>query len=497
MNWIMNIFNFIAFDIGATSGRAILATLNDKKIELKELYRFPNKIIRVNGRFYWDIYALYEALKEGLRAAVREQVTVHAIGIDTWGVDFAYLGKDDTILALPRSYRDPYTEGVPEAYFKQIPQRKVYAATGIQIMNLNSLYQLYAALNENNSALEAAEHILFMPDALTFLLTGEKVCEYTIASTSQLINPWSKQFEPQLLEPIGLSTDIFPPVIMPGQVAGYLSQALAVETGLSDTIPVIAVAGHDTASAVAAVPAVDEKFAYLSSGTWSLMGIEIQAPVVTEESFRMNFTNEGGVDGTIRFLKNITGMWLLEQCRKEWEAEGVRYSYPEIVALSDSAEAFRSLIDPDDAVFAHPERMTKAMASYCEKTGQPLPHTHAAYIRCIFDSLALKYKYVFNQLQQMADFTIDKLHIIGGGSQNNLLNQLTANATGVEVIAGPTEATAIGNALIQAKGLGLVHSLAEIREIVHHSFPPTLFYPQETGVWEDAYKRFLECTRNC
>ncbi|MDR2087654.1 MAG: rhamnulokinase [Dysgonamonadaceae bacterium] len=486
----MKIFNFIAFDIGATSGRAILATLKDKKIELKELYRFPNKIIRINHRFYWDIYALYEALKEGLRAAAREQIDVHAVGIDTWGVDFACIAPDDTVLGLPRSYRDPYTEGIPEAYFNRISQQDVYAMTGIQIMNFNSLYQLYAAKKENNSALAAAANILFMPDALSFLLTGKKVCEYTIASTSQLINPWNKQFEPQLLEPLGLSRDLFPPIIMPGQVIGYLNETVAGETGLTGTIPVIAVAGHDTASAVAAVPAGDENFAYLSSGTWSLMGIELKEPVVTEESFRMNFTNEGGVDGTIRFLKNITGMWLLEQCRKEWEAEGVRYSYPEIVALSDSAKAFRSLIDPDNPLFAHPERMTEAIGSYCEKTGQPAPDTHAAYIRCIFDSLALKYKHVFNQLQSMAGFTINQLHIIGGGSQNSLLNQFTANATGIPVIAGPSEATAIGNALIQAKGLGIVGSLSEIREIVRHSFPPTLFHPQETGVWENAYMSY-------
>jgi rhamnulokinase len=492
----MQIFRFIAFDIGATSGRAILTTLKDKKIELKELYRFPNKIIRINRRFYWDIYALYEALKEGLRAAAKERIPIHAIGIDTWGVDFACIARDGTILGLPRSYRDPYTEGIPEEYFKHIPRHEVSALTGIQILNLNSLYQLYAAKKENNPALEAAEHLLFMPDALSFLLTGKKVCEYTIASTSQLINPRSKCFEPRLLEPAGLTPDRFPPLIMPGQRIGYLDEAIAAETGLNAAIPVIAVAGHDTASAVAAVPAADKNFAYLSSGTWSLMGIELQHPLVTEASIRMNFTNEGGVDGTIRFLKNITGMWLLEQCRKEWEADGFHYSYPEITALPDSAEAFRSLIDPDDPAFAHPERMTKAIESCCQKTGQPSPDTHAAYIRCIFDSLALKYKHVFKQLQSMADFTIDKLHVIGGGSQNSLLNQLTANATGVPVIAGPAEATAIGNALVQAKGLGILHSLPEIREIVRHSFPPALFYPQETGVWEDAYKRFLIVINN-
>jgi rhamnulokinase len=477
----MSKHNFIAFDIGATSGRTIWAALQDGKLQLKELTRFPNNITRIGDKFYWDIYALYENLKDGLRAAAKENIEIHAIGIDTWGVDFVYVGEDDSILGLPRSYRDPYTNGIPEAFFKLISQQEVYNLTGIQIMNFNSLYQLYAAKKENSSALHAAKHILFMPDALSFLLTGKKVCEYTIASTSQLLNPRNKKIESTLLKAIGIDSDLFSEMVLPGKTIGILSDFITKETGLNKGIPVIATAGHDTASAVAAVPAENENFAYLSSGTWSLMGIELKEPVVTNESFQMNFTNEGGVDGTIRFLKNITGMWLLEQCRKEWEKEGTKYTYPEIVGLCDSAEPFRSLIDPDDPSFANPESMTTAIALYCRKTGQPEPGNHADYIRCIFESLASKYKQVYQRLVQIAPFQIDKLHVIGGGSQNKLLNQFTANAIGIPVVAGPAEATAIGNVLIQAKGLKIVDSLQEMRKIIANSFSPETFYPQNTN----------------
>jgi rhamnulokinase len=488
----MKTLHFIAFDIGATSGRTILATLEDGKLFLKELTRFPNKIIRINDRYYWEIFALYEALKDGLHAAASEKVEISAIGIDTWGVDFAYIGDDDTVLGLPRSYRDPYTNGIPEEFFKLIPRQKVYELTGSQILNLNSLYQLFAASREGNSALKAAKHVLFMPDALSFLLTGKKVCEYTIASTSQLINPWTKNIEPVLVGEIGINPEMFASIVMPGKIIGSLADYIVKETGLSQTVPVIAVAGHDTASAVAAVPAENEHFAYLSSGTWSLMGIELKEPVVTETSYQMNFTNEGGVDGTIRFLKNITGLWLLEQSRKEWEAQGIKYSYPEIIEMAQEATAFRSLIDPDAPDFANPESMTEAIAAYCKKTGQPEPDSHAAFIRCIFDSLAMKYKYVFKCLEQIAPFAIEKLHVIGGGSQNKLLNQFTANATGVTVVAGPSEATAIGNAMIQAKGLGIVGSLWEMREIIRQSCSPEIYEPRNTEDWDQAYMRFCK-----
>lgn len=487
----MKTYNFFAFDLGATSGRSIIATLSEEGLELKELTRFPNKIIRLHDKYYWDIFALYEELKEGLKVAASHNIKVDAIGIDTWGVDFVYLGEDDTILSQPRSYRDPYTQEMPEKYFSLIPKKEVYEKTGIQIMNFNSLFQLYAAQKEQFSALNAAKSILFMPDALSYMITGKKVCEYTIASTSQILNPRTKKIESKLLSVMGLKSSLIEPVIMPGTVIGNVLESIAKECGIEET-PVVAVAGHDTGSAVAAIPAENENFAYISSGTWSLMGIEVKEPIITEESYALNFTNEGGVEGTTRFLKNITGMWLLEQCRKEWEKQKRNYSYPEIVAMSESSKGFKSLIDPDHPSFANPESMCKAIVDYCISTGQEIPTDDAEFVRCIFDSLALKYRYVLECLQKMAPFKIEKLHVIGGGSQNNLLNQATANSIGLPVVAGPCEATAIGNVMMQAKGVGLVNSLEEMREVIRESVSTETFYPQDTEVWNEAYKRFLE-----
>ncbi|MDR0542266.1 MAG: rhamnulokinase [Dysgonamonadaceae bacterium] len=471
------VHHFFAFDVGATSGRSILGTLRDGAVELKELTRFPNKIIRVGDKYYWDIFALYEALKEGLATAASQNIALNAIGIDTWGVDFVYLGEDGALLSQPRSYRDPYTEGAPEAYFRLVPPRKVYDLTGIQILNFNSIYQLFAAKSENFSPLKTARSILFMPDALSYFLTGKRVCEYTIASTSQLLNPKTKTFESGLFDAMGMKPSIMQPIVMPGTIIGKLTESIAKECGLPE-IPVIAVAGHDTASAVAAVPAENENFAYLSSGTWSLMGVEVKEPIITDETYRLNFTNEGGVEGTIRFLKNITGMWLLEQCRREWDAIGCKYTYSEIVELSGSTAAFQSVINPDHPSFANPKSMTQAIADYCRQSGQKVPESHAEFIRCIFDSLAQKYKEVLDSLQKVAPFKIEKLHVIGGGSQNRLLNRMTADATGIPVISGPSEATALGNVMMQAKGLGIVQSLGEIRSIIRRSVSPEIFYPQ-------------------
>jgi rhamnulokinase len=496
----MRAYHFLAFDLGATSGRSILGTLQDGRLALKELTRFPNKIIRIHDQYYWDVFALYESIKEGLlevhgtRHTVHEDTvqdaeiscTVHpapytqlnAIGIDTWGVDFVYVGDDGSLLSQPRSYRDPYTSGKPEEYFKLLSRKEVYNLTGIQIMDFNSIYQLHAAKSENFAPLKAAKNILFMPDALSYLLTGKQICEYTIASTSQLLNPRTKRFEPQLFKAMGIEPSIVLPIVMPGTVIGSLTDALSKETGLAK-VPVIAVAGHDTASAVAGVPAENENFAYLSSGTWSLMGIEVKEPIITEETYQLNFTNEGGVEGTTRFLKNITGMWLLEQCRKEWEAAGKKYTYSEIVALAESVAGFQSLIDPDHPTFANPESMTQAIADYCVNSGQEAPAIPAEYIRCIFNSLAAKYKEVLDNLQKVAPFKIEKLHVIGGGSQNKLLNQFTANALGIPVVAGPSEATAYGNIMLQAKGLGLVKSLQEMRTIIRNSVSLETFYPEQ------------------
>jgi rhamnulokinase len=482
--------HFLAFDLGATSGRSILATLQDGKVILKELTRFPNKIIRVGDKYYWNIYSLFEELKNGLRAVSSENIRIDSIGVDTWGVDFVYVTEDGTFPGLPRAYRDPYTNGAPEEYFEKISRREVYDLTGIQIMNFNSLFQLYAAAKESSSALQAAKNILFMPDALAYMLTGNKVCEYTIASTSQILNPRTKKFEDRLFEPVGISPSVMLPLVMPGTIIGNIPESIQQECGIEPT-PVIAVAGHDTASAIAAIPATDENFAYLSSGTWSLMGIEVKEPIISEQSFALNFTNEGGIEGTTRFLKNITGMWLLEQCRKEWESQGITYAYDEIVRMSDSVTGFQSIIDPDYAGFANPASMTEAIAAYCSDTSQKVPATHAEFIRCIFDSLALKYKYVLDCLRQVAPFAIERLHVIGGGSQNKLLNQLIANSIGLPVIAGPSEATAIGNVMVQAKGLGIVKSLNQMRAIIGNSVSLQTFYPQDSAQWDEAYKKFL------
>jgi len=468
--------HFLAFDIGATSGRAMLGTFDGFHFEMKELSRFSNAMIELHGKYYWDIFSLYESLKEGLRICARQGIALTSIGIDTWGVDFGYVGKDGTILGLPRAYRDPYTLGAPEAYFNLIPREEVYRLTGIQVMHINSLYQLFRAKETNFAPLVAADKILFIPDLLSYMLTGIQVCEYTEASTSQLLNPVTRQFEPALLEVFGLSDSLLHPLVDPGTVIGTLTDILAAETGVGK-IPVVAVAGHDTASAVLSVPADNPNFAYLSSGTWSLMGVETEMPVLTKDSFEHNFTNEGGVEGTTRFLKNITGMWLLEECRKEWVKEGRSYTYPEIIELAERTGTSRMIINPDDPRLASPTCMTDVISLICKETGQTIPASDAEFIRCIFDSLATRYKDVLEKLASMITFPIEKLHVIGGGSQNVLLNQLTANAIGKPVLAGPAEATAIGNCMMQAKAAGLVADRWEIRQIVAKSFPVKEFFP--------------------
>jgi rhamnulokinase len=487
--------SFLAFDIGATSGRSILGTLDNGRLQMKELTRFPNQMLQIGKHFHWNIYSLYEHFKSALAAAKNEGVEISSIGIDTWGVDFALIAKDGTLLGAPYAYRDPHTEGAPEKFFKLVPREKVYDLTGIQVMNFNSLYQLFALKQAGNSLLEATSEILFMPDALSYLLTGNKVVEYTIASTSQILNPRTKKFESQLLLKAGVSPSILGDIVMPGHVIGTLTDALAEESELGK-IPVIAVAGHDTASAVAAVPAENERFAYLSSGTWSLMGIEVKDAIINEETYTLNFTNEGGIEGTTRFLKNITGMWLLEQCLKEWKKEGITYAYEKLVHMAESAPAFASLIDPDHASFANPVCMTNAITDYCISTGQKSPESHAEFVRCIFESLSLKYKYFLGKLIKLAPFPIEKLHVIGGGSKNPLLNQWTANAIGIPVIAGPSEATAIGNIMIQAKAANCVESLQEMRQIIRESIPLDDFFPKNKSEWEKAYTKFLKIVNN-
>lgn len=470
--------HFLAVDLGATSGRVILATLTDEKLDLEVLHRFPNRLIEVGGKYFWNIYALYEDILQGLTEAGKRQIEVCSIGIDTWGVDFVHVAEDGTLCGLPRAYRDPYTNGIPEEYFEKLSRKEVYDRTGIQIMNFNSLFQLYAQHKEGSSVLKNGKKILFIPDALSYLLTGNEVCEYTILSTSQFMNPRTKQVDEELLQVAGVEKARFPEVVMPGTVVGRLTPAIAQSTGLGD-VPVVAVAGHDTGSAVAAVPAEDEGFAYLSSGTWSLMGVELKEPEITEESFEMNFTNEGGVDGTTRFLKNITGMWLLEQCRAVWKKEGKDYSYPEIMQMMQTTSKSVDVINPDAPEFAAPTNMPEAIRAYCLANSLAVPEGDAQLIRLIFDSLAARYAEVLAKLQQVAPFEIKTLHVIGGGAQNDLLNQMTSDACGIPVVAGPSEATALGNVMVQARAAGLVGSLGEMRRYILRSIETKRYEPRK------------------
>lgn len=483
--------HYLAIDLGATSGRTILATYKNGKLEMEELTRFPNNIVRHGGHCYWDFWHLYEEMIRGMREAASRKVEITSIGIDTWGVDFVCIGKDGQVLGAPHSYRDTHTEGEPERYFaEKLPAEKVYELTGLQVMPFNSLFQFSAMRRAGSSVLEAADTILFLPDALSYMLTGEKVMEYTMASTSQMINARTRALEPEILATIGLTADKFGRPVMPGEKIGVLTPEIQALTGLG-AIPVIAVAGHDTGSAVAAVPAVEGDFAYLSSGTWSLMGIEIKEPIITDRTCAENFTHEGGIEGTIRFLKNICGMWLLERCREEWKREGLETDYSELVKMSATAEPFRSIIFPDARCFANPDSMTRAITDFCHATGQPAPETQAQFTRCIYESLALRYRQVFRLLGELAPFSLKRLHVIGGGSKNALLNQMTADSIGVEVVAGPVECTSAGNVMVQAKAAGEVRDLSDMRRVIFDSNDMKSYQPKDSAAWDEPYARFL------
>lgn len=469
---------FLAFDCGATSGRAILAAFGDGRFEMNEIHRFPDRILEFDGKYYWDVYGMFQSFKEALKKVGDMGVKLDSIGIDTWGVDFGLIGEDGLLLGLPRCYRDPYTLGIPEEVFKTVPRAEIYGATGIQILNFNSIFQLYAQKKEGFSPLKGAKSLLFMPDLLSYMLTGNKVCEYTDASTSGMMNQARRQFEKPLLDRLGIDSSILMDIVPSGTVVGRLREGIAKETGVGE-VPVVAIAGHDTASAIAAVPAEDEHFAYLSSGTWSLMGIESPSPIINEESERLNFTNEGGIEGTTRFLKNITGMWLLEQCRKTWAAEGRTYDYATIESMAAAAMDFPGRIQPDDVRFASPTDMDAEIKAALRESGQSVPKDDGEMISCIYHSLAERYREVTGHLRNFAPFKIEKLHVIGGGSANATVSQLTADTLGMPVVAGPTEATAIGNVMMQAKGAGLVRDRWEMRRTIAATFEVKTYYPKK------------------
>ena len=492
---------FFAVDLGATSGRTIIGSIVNGRLEQEEITRFPNNLIETGGHFYWDIYALYFEMIRGLKEVARRGLTITSIGIDTWGVDFVFIGEDDAILRNPMAYRDPHTFGRMEEYLEKVVDRKtVYDITGIQFMNFNSLFQFYAMQQDGNVAMKMAKKILFVPDALSWMLTGEAVCEYTIASTSQMLDPRTGDLSDKLVESVGLKRSQFGRMVQPGEQIGVLTEEVQKMTGLG-AIPVIAVAGHDTGSAVAAVPAKNEQFAYLSSGTWSLMGIETKNAIISDRSYELNFTNEGGIEGTTRFLKNICGMWLYERCRKEWPEEVRQLSHPELQGSAMKVEAFRSIINPDDKAFANPPSMIEAIQQYCQQTGQPVPETPAEICRCIFDSLALRYRQVFGWLKELRSSTgnpsnaIQVLHVIGGGSLNKYLTQFTADALGIEVLAGPQECTAIGNIMLQAKAMGVVRDIWQMRGIIANSVEMVPYHPTaDKAAWDAAYEKYLTIT---
>ncbi|MBQ2036930.1 MAG: rhamnulokinase [Alistipes sp.] len=479
-------YNFVAVDLGATSGRVILATFGGEGVKMEEIHRFPSPIIQMCGHFYWDLPAIYQSVLKGLKMVAERGIDVQSIGIDTWGVDVALFGEDGTMLSLPHSYRDPHTVGAPEEFFKRMPREELYERTGIQVMNFNTLFQLDTMRRNNSSALKAAKKILFIPDALAYLLTGEMVTEYTIASTSHMINPRTRKWDDKILEMLGLDADKFGRQVMPSEKIGTLSEEVQRLTGLG-AVEVVAVASHDTGSAVATVPAKDMSMAYLSSGTWSLMGVVSPEPVITERSQQLNFTNEGGVGGTIRVLKNICGMWLLERCRAEWGEIG----YGELIAQAEKAEPFRSIINPDAPCFANPESMTAAIDDYCEATNQPVPSCIGEYVRTIFESLALRYRQVVGMLSEFTGVKVEQLYVIGGGAKNDMLNQFSSNAIGVEVTTGASEATAWGNIAVQAESTKQLGGFAEIMQMCSPLLESKHYEPQDKELWQQGYEKFL------
>ncbi len=490
---------YLAFDFGASGGRAMMGLLEDQKISLKEIRRFENSMTRIHGRCHWDIYRLFEEIQCGLRDAVGQNEMPLSIGIDTWGVDYGLLDAAGHILELPYAYRDHRTDGVMDEVFRLIPKEELYSLTGIQFLQFNTLFQLYAAQREKLPAMRMARDLLFMPDLLNYLLTGARFSEFTCATTSQLMNPRTKQWAPQVFEAIDVPVDIMQPIVSPGTIIGGLTSDIAGESGLPDT-NVVAVASHDTGSAIAAVPAEDDSFAYISSGTWSLMGIESDSPVMIPKSRELNFTNEGGVEGTWRILKNIMGLWLVQECRRSWADTGAAFSDKALLSLAISSKPFKTLIDPDHPSLLNPGKMPEALSKLAEKAGESPMNNPGEFARCILESLAFRYRQTLEELKQITDKKIRRIHVIGGGSKNEPLCRFTANATGLPVVAGPAEATALGNIMVQAMACGRIRSLGEIRKVLINSFEFREFLPEGCSEWDNQYSRFLDVcckTKSC
>jgi len=485
--------HYLALDLGAESGRAILGSLSQGKLELEELHRFPNQPVRLPDGLYWDAFRLFHEIREGLRVAGRGRgLKLSGIGVDTWGVDFGLLDAHGELLANPRHYRDARNNGMMERTFQTVSRAEIFRHTGLQFMQFNSLFQLNAIQQAGSPALGAASRLLFMPDLLSYWLCGVQKNELTISSTSQFWNPAAARWATELFDALALPKALLGEVVRPGAKLGGLLDEIRETAGLDET-PVFATAGHDTASAVAAVPAAADgaPWCYISSGTWSLMGVELDAPVINDRTLELNYTNEVGVDGKIRFLKNIAGLWLVQECRRAWALEGREYNYVELTEMASAAPPFVAVIDPD--AFLEPGSMPERIAAFCARTGQATPQTPGSFVRTCLESLALRYRQVLESLDEVTNRRIATIHIVGGGSKNGLLNRFVAEATGRAVVAGPGEATAIGNLLVQALGAGEIDGLKGLREVVRNSFELQRYESQGAAPeWDRAYEKYLK-----
>jgi rhamnulokinase len=495
--------NYVALDLGAESGRSVLGSLADGKLTLEERHRFPNPTGRMRGHLCWNLMAQWEEIKTGVRKAAAgdprdeqsKRPTLHGIGIDTWGVDFGLIDDDGDVLGNPVHYRDSRTDGMLEKAFAKVSKEKIFEATGIQFMQLNSLYQLLAMSEQAPRMLAAAETLLFIPDLFNYLLTGVRKSEFSIATTSQMYDPRKKTWATDMLTQLGLPTRILPEIVPSGTSIGQVARHVAEECNVG-RVPVIATACHDTAAAVAAVPADPSvaagQWCYISSGTWSLMGVELNEPVINAKSLAYNYTNEGGVGGTIRFLKNIMGLWLVQECRRHFAREGYEHSYAELTAMAARSKGFGAVINPDHKPFLSPGEMPLKIDQFCKETKQRGPHTRGDYIRTCLESLALTYRKTLEGMEDVLGKKVSVIHIVGGGCQNELLNQMTADACKRPVVAGPVEATAVGNILVQAMATGDVKSLADARAVVRNSFEVKRFEPRDEKKWDAAYARLRE-----
>lgn len=480
---------YLAFDLGAESGRAVLAHLQSGIIITEEVHRFPNEPVEYGGALHWDVARMWFEMRKALSGL--QETELAGIGVDAWGVDYALLGKNGELLQNPYHYRDARTHGVMQEVFHRVPREEIYAATGIQFMAINTLYQLFVTRTREPKLLDAAEKLLTIPDLFNYWLSGNAVCEFTNATTTQMVSPVKRAWALDLLDRLALPTQLLASIVEPGTVVGRLLSGLAGNSSLANT-PVIAPATHDTGSAVAAISARNGN-AFISSGTWSLVGTELDRPVITADTLRLNFTNEGGVNGTTRLLKNVMGLWMLQCCRQSWTARGHSYDYRELLELASREPAFAHLVDPDDDSFLRPQDMPAAIDQFCTKTHQHIPQRLGAYVRTILESLAFKYRTVLHNLEQVTGETIHKIRIIGGGSRNRLLNQFTADATGRTVLAGPVEATTLGNVAVQIVTTGEAASLEEVRAMVDRSFPTEVFQPLDTDKWDRQAERFEQC----